>query len=545
MKKAILIGLLWSISTSISYAQSLTEKLDQLFESAYNPTKSGAAILISKDGKTIYQNQIGLANVEYQIPISTTSKFHIGSITKQFTAAGILLLEEEGKLAINDPISKYLPSIPADKKMLTIAQLLTHTSGFKDYPQIPEIRNQIRNNLLPKQVIAQVNEVALEFEPGTELSYSNSGYMLLGVLIEAISGQDYGTFLENRIFKILDMNSTSVNNYEAIVPNRAIGYSEDENDQLIHATFHTSPFSAGAIISTVEDLNKWAIGLYQGNIISKKSLKKMLTNNLLRNGQATDNGFGWEINKIADMPCFEHSGFVPGYKSNSIYIPEQNIYVVVMQNNEYGSPTPTMINAAALVSGNPYPGLKDAKQLSEAAIKNITGTYELEGGEERIIYKNEDGFHIKALGGQTSNLYASNENTLFYKEGYRQISFKKSKEGKLDGFIYKNRGLTTNAIKTSDTVPEERNVVQLDVATLGNFVGAYEFEPFKLAITLEGQILYIQPDGSNKVPMAPFSSNAFLIEEIGAEITFKALAGESMEASLLMEGNILKGLRKR
>lgn len=545
MKKAILIVLLWSISTATSYAQSLTEKLDQLFESAYNPRKSGAAILISKDGKTIYQNQIGLANVEYQIPISTKTKFHIGSITKQFTAASILLLEQDGKLAINDPISKYLPSMPADKKTLTIAQLLAHTSGFKDYPQIPEIRSQIRNNLSPKQLIALVNEVALEFEQGTELSYSNSGYVLLGVLIEAISGQDYGSFLENRIFKKLDMNSTSVNNYEAIVANRAIGYSEDENDQLIHATFHTSPFSAGAIISTVEDLNIWAIGLYQGQIISAKSLKKMLRNNLLRNGQETDNGFGWEINEIADMPCFEHSGFVPGYKSNSIYIPEQNIYIVVMQNNEYGSPTPTMINAAALVAGKPYPRLKDAKQLSEAAIKNISGTYELEGGEERIIFKNEDGFHIKALGGQASTLYASDETTLFYREGYRQISFKKSKEGKLVGFTYKNRSLKTNAIKTSDTVPEERNVVQLDVATLENFIGGYEFEPFTLAITLEGETLYIQPEGSNKVSMVPIAANAFLIEEIGAEITFKALAGGSMEASLLMEGNIFKGLRKK
>ena len=545
MKQAFIIALLLSISTITINGQRLVERLDQLFESAYDSTKSGAAILISKDGEAIYQNQIGMANVEFQIPISTKTKFHIGSITKQFTAAAILILEEEGRLNINDGISKYLPSVPSEKEAVTIAQLLAHTSGIKDYPQVPEIREKIRNNLSPKQIIELTNEVELEFEPGAELSYSNTGYILLGLIIENVSGQEYANFLEDRIFRILNMNDTEVNNYEGIVANRAVGYSEDENDQLINATFHSSPYSAGAIISTVEDLNKWVAGLQGGKIISAKSLEKMLSNNLLANGQATNLGFGWEINQIADMLCFEHSGFVPGYKANSVLIPENNIYVVIMQNNEYGSPTPTMINAAAIVSEKPYPHPKESKHLSEASVKNIAGIYELEDGGQRVIFSDDVGLHIKAPGGQVSLLYVKDENTLFYKEGYRQISFKKSKEGKVESFTYENRRLTRKATKISDAVPEEKITVQLGLATMEKLVGIYVFEPFNIAITLENETLYIQPEGSNKLPLAPNSASAFTVEEIGAEITFKTLGHKKTEASLLFEGEIFKGVRKK
>ncbi len=545
MKQAFIIGLLFLICTTISTAQNLEEELDKIFQSAYDPTKSGAAILISKNGKTIYQNQIGMANVEHQTPINTTTKFHIGSITKQFTAAAILILEEEGKLEVEDPISKHLPLIPYDKKGVTIAQLLAHTSGIKDYPQIPEIRKQMRDNLSPTNIVDLVNEEDLAFAPGTEVGYSNTSYILLGLIIEMVSGQDYATFLENRIFKTLDMHNTTVANYQTIVANRAVGYSEDQNDQLIHATFHTSPFSAGAIVSNVEDLNKWVQGLHKGKIINEKKLAKMFANNRLENGEATDIGFGWEINQIGEELCYEHSGLVPGYKANSVFIPEQRIYVVVLQNNEYGSPTPTMINAAALVAGKPYPNPTDSTQISEAAAKEITGIYTLENGEERVLFKNENGFHIKALGGQASRLFVLNAHTLFYKEGYRQIHFKKSEEGRIEGFMYENRRLKMKGTKIADAVPEQKNTVQLAIEQMEDLVGIYEFAPFEIAITLEGEALYIQPEGSNKLSLRPISQTTFLVAEIGAEITFTALPNKVVEANLLFEGDQFKGFRKQ
>lgn len=539
------MGLLCFLTSSIVNAQSLVDQLDQIFESAYDPAKSGAAILITKEGKTIYQNQIGMANVSYQIPISTKTKFHIGSITKQFTAAAILILEEEGKLSTADPISKYMPNISDDKKAVTIAQLLSHTSGIKDYPRIPAIRKQIRNNLSPAQIIALVDKEALQFKPSTEMSYSNSGYILLGLIIEQVTGQDYATFLDQRIFKKLEMHSTSVNNYEAIVVNRAVGYSEDENDQLIHATFHTSPYASGAIISTGHDMSKWVTGLHEGKIINQKSLAKMFADNALLNGQTTGLGFGWEINQLADQPCFEHSGFVPGYKANSLYLPSQQIYVIVLQNNEYGSPTPTMITAAALVSGKPYPTAADAKQLSSAAIEDITGIYELANGEQRIIFKNETGLFIKSAGGQVSRLYAKDEHTVYYKEGYRQISFDTTNTGKIEGFVYRNRRLQSQATKIADDVPKEKKEVQLGVAILEKYVGSYQFEPFKVAITLTDRTLFIQPEGSNKLPLIATSASTFLVEEIGAELSFQSLPNNDMEAALLVEGDVMKGVRKK
>jgi len=545
MKHIILVGLLFYISSSILHAQTQEEKLNDIFESAYDPSKSGAAILISKGGEILYQNSIGMANVEYQIPISNQTKFHIGSITKQFTAAAILMLKEEGKLNLDDDIRKHLTEFPEKKYPITIAHLLTHTSGIKDYPRIPEIRSQLRNNLSPEQIIELSKDKELEFEPGSKLGYSNTGYILLGLIIEKVSDQAYGTFLKNRIFKVLDMHNSELNNYEAIIKNRAIGYSEDENDQLIHATFHTSPFSSGAIISTVEDMNKWISGLFSYKVISKTSVDKMLSNYTLNNGDTTDIGFGWEINEIAGEPCYEHSGFVPGYKANSVFIPEYDLYVIAVQNNEYGSPTPSMIKSAALAIGKPYPLLGDAKQLSKAEIDNITGTYEIENGGERFISKSEKGFSIKAPGGQSQQLYIKDESTLFYKESYRQITFEKDKNGLIVSFTYKNRNSYNKATKISSALPEERQVQKLDLETLESFVGIYEFEPFDIAITIEEGILYIQPEGSNKLPLLATSLNSFLIKEIGAEITFEMLTNDVLKATLLVEGNVMKGHRKK
>lgn len=541
-----LLSLLFIIVTLpiTSSAQSLTTKLDKLLESYYNDMEPGATVLISKKGRPIYQNQIGLANMEYQIPIQKDTKFPIGSITKQFTAAAILMLEEQGKLNTTDYIGAYLSDFPKEKYLVTIEHLLLHTSGIPDFPRVQEIRKQMRNNLSPEDIIEIIKKEPLNFEAGTSMRYSNTGYLLLGMIIEKIANQTYAEFLKENIFQSLKMSNTTLSHYEDIIPNRATGYSEDYNDELINATYHTSSHAAGAIVSTPTDLNRWITALRGSKLLNEKSLKKMFHNYTLTNGKNIGLGYGWEINEIADNPTFEHSGFEPGYKCNSVYIPSEELYIIVLQNNEYGSPTPFMLQAAAMCINQPYPNEVSAISFSKEKHQKFVGTYKFENEEERIIGIKNGALYYKERGGAASPLFIANDHTLFFKEGYRQLIFEQN-ESTTNGILYKNRGYTLQGHKMSNEVPEEKKLVSIPVTTLEQYVGDYKTERFEMTISLEEGVLFAQPEGSNKVPLAATAANAFIIEEIGAELEFQLDENkESKYLIILIDGDQVKGVRK-
>jgi len=338
------------------------------------------------------------------------------------------------------------------------------------------------------------------------------------------------------------MSNTQIGDYEQIIRGRADGYSEDENDELINATFHSSSYAAGAIISTPTDLNKWVTGLLQEQIISKQSLDKMFNNHQLENGDKTGLGYGWELNQIANENCYEHSGFEPGYKANSVYFPEEELYVVILQNNEYGSPTPTMINAAAICLGKPFPNKKNAVKLAPADIQQLTGIYELTSMDQRIIFQKKEQLYIKAPGGKSSILFAKNKTSLFYKEGYRQLNFKRDDTGQVEAFVYNNRTTEIIAKKISNEVPVAKTAVKVAPAVLKNYVGTYKLDAFTLTITLENEMLFAQPEGANKLPLTAISNDQFIIEEIGAELEFSTADGTEI-LSLLLEGNRMLGAK--
>lgn len=528
------------VSYSSADAQKHQELLSELFESRYSPDQPGSSILISKKGEIIYEKQIGLANVEFGIPMNRNSKFSIGSITKQFTAAAILMLEEDELLKVSDDINKYIKGFTQEGSSISIEHLLTHTSGIPDYPRVTEVREKIRNNLSPQEIIDIVKEKPSDFSPGTQTRYSNTGYLILGKIIEKVSNKSYLQFLHDNIFQKLDMTSTTVSDYQKIVKNRVQGYSEDENDKIINATFHSSSFSAGAIVSTPSDLNKWITALFNGELLSAKSLDQMLTNYSLESGQKINLGYGWEINKLQGYQTYEHSGFEPGYKCNSIYIPEEQLYVVVLQNNEYGSPTPTMIKAAAICANKPYPSKNNSANLSPSQKKDFVGTYKISEDQKRIIGLVDGQIYIKAPGGKPSHLYALNENTLYYKDGYRQLRFDKAGSDRFQNFTYSNRRLITKGVKISDEIPKEKTAIEVDQSILSLYLGSYQSEQMNLNITMENEVLYIQPEGSNKLPLTPIGENAFVIKEMGAEVNFSEdKEGILQFINILIEGNTM------
>jgi CubicO group peptidase (beta-lactamase class C family) len=253
-------------------------RIDQIVQSYVTAKTFSGTVLVARGGEVLFSKGYGMANLEWDIPNSPSTKFRLGSVTKQFTAASILLLEERGKLKVGDPVKKYMPDAPAAWDKITIFNLLTHTSGIPNFTSFPDYPKTEPFETTPEKLVARFRDKPLAFEPGAKWSYSNSGYVLLGYLIEKTSGQSYATFVQENIFAPLGMKDTGYDSNSKIIPHRAAGYTPSKDGPVNAGFIHMSiPFSAGSLYSTTEDLLRWELGLFGGKVLSRASLDKMTT----------------------------------------------------------------------------------------------------------------------------------------------------------------------------------------------------------------------------------------------------------------------------
>lgn len=287
------------------------------------------SFLIARDGRVLADRSVGFANLAWHIGNSSATRFHIGSITKQFTAACILLLAEEGKLHLDDPITKYVDNSPDSWKGITLLQLLTHTSGIVSITDLPPEQERVTEGGTPTQIIERFRNQPLLFPPGTEARYSSSGYILLGVVIEKVSGQPYATFLQKNVFDPLGMRDTGVDDGIDVVENLASGY-RTQAGALVRAEFIDMriPFAAGDMYSTTHDLARWEDALYGGKLLRPESLKRMTTAGM------GDFGLGVIVKKDQGERVISHTGIIQGFVSDLRYYPDSHTAIVVLSNSE-------------------------------------------------------------------------------------------------------------------------------------------------------------------------------------------------------------------
>ena len=290
----------------------------------------GAAIAVIKDGKIVKAEGYGLANVELNVPATKETVFEIGSISKQITAAAIMLLVEEGKINTDEKISKYLPNTPESWNKVTIKNLLTHTSGIKSYTGLSGF--ELTKRLKRDEFIKAIGTFQLEFEPGERWSYSNSGYNLLGFIIESVTQKSYWDFVQTRIFKPLGMNQTANRDPQFIVPNRADGYEWQDNKLVGRDYDLTDVFSAGAIVSTVLDLAKWDTALRGDTFLKKESKAQIWTPVVFNNGKPYPYGFGWNVTEFRGHKLVSHGGQTAGFAANISRYVGDNLTVIVLTN---------------------------------------------------------------------------------------------------------------------------------------------------------------------------------------------------------------------
>jgi CubicO group peptidase (beta-lactamase class C family) len=306
------------------------------------------SVLVTERAHVILEQAFGLANAEWQIPNSPDTKFRIGSLTKQFTAAAILILEERLKLSVADSIRMHLPDLPPSWEGITIFHLLTHTSGianFTDLPDYPTIKTVAMGST---RIVALVRDRPLDFKAGEQFRYSNTGYVILGRIIESVSGQSYAAFLQANIFEPLGMKDTGYDYSAHILPKRAEGYSL-ATGSLMHAPYidMAVPHSAGALYSTTRDLNRWQQQLHAGRLLSPASLQKMTT------AYKERYGFGVSIVAQGGTKSIDHGGGIDGFRAFMSYKLPAQLGIVVLSNLEEGPAEEIAIKLASIAKGRP------------------------------------------------------------------------------------------------------------------------------------------------------------------------------------------------
>jgi CubicO group peptidase (beta-lactamase class C family) len=295
----------------------------------------GLSLAVAKDGRVIYQNAYGLADVELNVPVTADTVFQIQSITKTFTAAAIMMLVEEQKVALDDPVSKYLDGTPESWRPITIRHLLNHTSGIKDF--INEPTASLRLDVTEQQVLEAAAPRPLDFPPGQRYAYSNTGYHLLAMVIRRVTGKSYGGFLAERVFKPLGMTHTRVQDLSELVPGRARGYLW-RNGRLANGDFVAQPilsYGGGGILSTANDLAKWDAALRNETLLRKPTLDQMWTPATLNDGKKSKYGLGWGVNSYSVHRYVEHSGgHVTGFQSVIRRYLDNGLTVILLINQQ-------------------------------------------------------------------------------------------------------------------------------------------------------------------------------------------------------------------
>jgi CubicO group peptidase (beta-lactamase class C family) len=419
---------LFSFLASAVWAQTPEARIEQIVQSYVADHKFMGTVLIAKGDKILFDKGYGFANLEWRIPNTPDTKFRLGSVTKQFTAASILLLEERGKLRTDDLVKKYLPDAPAAWDKIGIFHLLTHTSGIPSFTSFPEYPDFEKKPATPEELVKRFEDKPLEFEPGSQFKYSNSGYLLLGYLIDKISGEPYPQFVKENIFVPLGMTDSGYDLNATVIARRAAGYTSASPDGQIQNTGYidmTIPYSAGALYSTTRDLLKWERGLYGGKVLQAASLKKMTT------PFKENYGCGLFISNADGRRKIDHGGGIEGFNTEVAYYPEDQLAVIVLANLNGGAPDEIANKAATVEFGGKVELTSERKKvaLKPQELSALVGTYSLTPGVDLAVTLAGDQLWTQLTGQGKIQIYPESPTFFFLTVVDAQLEFRKDGSG--------------------------------------------------------------------------------------------------------------------
>ena len=504
---------------AIGYTQTLEENIDLLLEAKYKPNEPGATALIYKNGEVIYRKAFGNANLELGIAMIPENVFEIGSITKQFTAISILMLMEQGTLNLDDEITKFIPDYPTNGKTITVHHLLNHTSGIKSYTSMESFMKNARTDMSPTELIDVFKNESMDFDPGEKFLYNNSGYILLGYIIEVVSGQTYADFIEKNIFEKLGMSNSYYGSMKKIIPNRASGYQD--NDGFVNADYLslTLPYAAGSIMSNVDDLLIWQKSLNTHQLISKESYEKAIHGSTLNNGEHIGYGYGLGEVDIQGSVGISHGGGIFGYTTQGIYLPKEDVFVSVLTNCDCNSPGGVANKIAALVIRKPYPDIKDAITLSESELQKWVGAYQFEDGAVRFITVKDQKIYSQREGSTVFEIYPMSADQFIFEDGNITYNFSE-KDGKKQA-SFENGGSIAIGVETDKKPEPEKVSITVDAEVLSQYIGKYELQPgFVIEITTKENQIFAQATGQPQFEIFAETEATFFFKVVPASMVF-------------------------
>lgn len=523
--KSLLLSVLFVSGVLPAFSQVLTLEFDKLLQESFKPDGPGAAVLVAKKGQVIYEKAFGMANLELGVPLKTDHVFRIGSVSKQFTGAAIMQLVEQGKLSLQDDLTKFIPDYPTQGKKITVEHLLTHTSGIKSYTDMAEWTPEVhRKDFTVSALIDFFKNQPMDFDPDAKWQYNNSGYILLGYIIEKVSGQTYGEYVTEHLFKPLGMKNSYYGDVEPVIKNRAAGYSQaGPAGGYFNAAFlsMTQPYAAGSLLSTVEDLYTWTKALHSGKVVKPESLKKMTTPYTLPDGTNTHYGYGLQMGNLLGSPTVEHSGGIHGFLSDLVYLPNEDVCVAILTNCDCEPPSNLTARLAALVIGKPFQPASTKVEASD--LEQYVGVYENDKKEQRIITAEGGQLYSQRTGGQKFKINPYGPDQFFFEESFARITFQReSGSKKVVKAIVSDRTAADNLwTKTDKPLPSAPKELQLTEAELDKFLGEYELMPgFNIAVTREGKQLFCQATGQQRFEVFAKTPTRFFLKVVDADVEF-------------------------
>lgn len=550
MRKSVIMGTVMAIAL-VGTAQALPAdfqaRADALVKKSFAAHQPGAAVVVTEDGKTVYKAGQGLADIQAKTPITPATVFRIGSITKQFSAAIMLQLIAEGKVSLDDSLSKFLPDFPQPGAGATIAQLLNHTVGVQSYTGIPGwmVEEKTNRAYTTEQMIAEFKDLPAPSRPGEKWDYNNSGYVLVGAVIEKVTGKPWHVNVEERIARPLGLKTIRYGELESETPNMAKGYTRREDKVADAQKIHMSvPHAAGALIGSVEDLAKWNAALHHGKVIPAELYEKMIARTVMPDGSTEDYGFGIRNAEVRSHKALGHGGGIFGFSTDSIYLPREDVFVAVFTNSDEPATSPGMLmtQLAALAVDDPFPTFEKT-MLDTQAVAPWVGVYKVKDGERRVFVR--DGkLYTQRTGGSELEAFAAGDGRYFYENSLTWFELKRDAEGTPIAAVYQQGAATAEVSARAGDIPAELPVADVPRATLQSYAGTYETPagPLAVAVADEGQMT-VKLGGQPAIPVVAVTQTEFRLVGVDARVEFKSEGGKVTGAVIRQSGRELPAKR--
>jgi len=431
-----------AIITADVHAATPTELANDFLSSQLKKnTHPGFAVLVSRDNEILFQRAYGMANVKTKRAITNETPFRIGSITKQFTAAAILKLQEQGKLKIHDPLTNFFPDWPNGEN-ITLHHLLTHTSGLSSYTSHSRFQSQVRKPVDMLGLISSMQKAKVYFAPGEDWSYCNSGYLLLGLIVEKVSGKSYGEFLRESLFRPLGMNQSGVHRKGNEPIGESLGYTKGLLGFKLANNWDMSwAGGAGALYSTTGDLHRWNVGLFGGKVLNEDSLRAAFKPAILNDGTKTDYGYGWAIENPGKEPTVIHGGGLEGFTSFMAYSSNRKMTIVVMSNTDSSyNPESIFLQLATLwAEKETNPDWEIDHNLVGKNYDDYVGRYDY-GGAILVVTQTDDQLFARLTDQPALEILPMALDEFFWKIVEARVKFQRDANGNIHHAIHHQNG---------------------------------------------------------------------------------------------------------